>query len=95
MIINDQTPLPRFRWIFLDESNDEVFVDLIILSLFTGYIGASVLLTITSLLSKIYPFPVINSVITFLLLLTSIAPFILKNIKTSQTPPFFDIGSNN
>lgn len=90
VIINEQTNLPRFRWIFIDKTNDALFIDLIALILFTGYVGVNLVLSVIPFLYTVLPYPFLISLLTTLLISISTLPHMLKYIKINQPPPFFD-----
>jgi len=93
VIINKQTRLPRFRWIFIDRTNDVLFIDLISLSLFTGYMGLNLILTTLPFLLSVFPHPFFILILSTALIITIAIPHMLKYIKLNQPPPFFDFSN--
>lgn len=86
---NEKSPFSRFKWMFLDETNNVIFIDAISLALATGYVFTCSLLTISNIISKFYPLQTITTILSLFLIITTFSPFILKYIKTIQPPPVF------
>jgi len=87
IILHDKDSNAQFQWLFLDKSNNALFIDAITLSLIFGHITTGLILTIIFTVSKIYPIPFITTFFSSLFFLSTLSPFMLKYIKMLMPDP--------